>query len=182
VSSSTPRWSRRLEIASNISIVIVSALLAITLVQNWNKSRDRHRNGQPEVALGDHISLSGVTWTSRRQTLVLVLSVGCHFCSESAPFYRAVAKQAAEREIQFVAVLPQDVRDSTTYLQALGIRADHVCQTPLDKMKVRGTPTILLVDDQGAVVKLWRGRLAPDVEREVLGALNASAPRPPAVS
>jgi thioredoxin-related protein len=48
------------------------------------------------------------------------------------------------------------------------LAADDVKQLPLEVIGVRGTPTLLLIDKQGAVKESWVGKLPPDKETEVL--------------
>lgn len=46
----------------------------------------------------------------------------------------------------------------------------EVRQAGLDALGVRGTPTLLLINDKGVVIKSWVGRLPIDKEGEVITA------------
>ena len=72
-----------------------------------------------------------------------------------------------------IAVLPHDVSRGQAYLGQLGFTADDVKQSQLEAIGVRGTPTLILVDDKGAVKESWVGKLPPDKESEVLKRLRA---------
>jgi hypothetical protein len=65
-------------------------------------------------------------------------------------------------------VLPQEVSQGQTYLGKLGVVVDEVRQSTLGAIGVSGTPTLLLVDNKGAVKQSWLGKLSPDKETEVL--------------
>lgn len=42
-----------------------------------------------------------------------------------------------------------------------------------DQLEVRGTPTLILVDESGVAVDVWKGKLPPDAEERVLSKLKA---------
>ena len=85
-----------------------------------------------------------------KRTLVLALSTQCHFCTESAPFFQRIRKETS-KNLKMVAVLPQPVSESHKYLEGEGVQVDDVRQAPLTTIGVRGTPTLLLVDNVGSV-------------------------------
>ncbi len=114
-------------------------------------------------------------WAKSNRTLLLVLQEGCHFCSESAPFYQRLARETAQLSgVHLVAVLPQDVAEGTKYLNSLGVPIQDVRQARLDAMRVAGTPTLILIDDKGVVTNSWVGKLSGEKEAEVLNQLRTS--------
>ena len=50
-------------------------------------------------------------------------------------------------------------------------------QAALSSIGVVGTPTLLLVDARGKVSDVWRGKLQPNDEEGVIGALRGSVSR-----
>jgi len=124
--------------------------------------------------IGHVLSLPGLDWSKSQKTLVLALQTGCHFCSESGPFYQQLLRERAEfGSTRFVAVLPQSVQTSTTYLKKLGVAVDEVRQGSLTEIGVRGTPTLLIVNGSGVVSDAWYGRLQRLAEDEVVNQLKA---------
>jgi len=122
---------------------------------------------------GSTLSMSGLNWAQHKQTLLLVLRDGCHFCSDSAAFYqRLIKNQTAQANTKFVAVLPGAVDDSRAYLKRLGVPITDVQQAALGTLDVSGTPTLLLVNAQGVLTKAWVGRLPSDKEVEVIDAVR----------
>jgi hypothetical protein len=117
---------------------------------------------------GSPVTVPGVEWARGDRTLVLVLQKGCHFCSESARFYRRLARESQGKGVQLVAVLPQDVPTARGYLGELGVDIPEVKSASLDSLRVPGTPTLILVDRAGRVVDSWVGLLPPDREEDVL--------------
>jgi hypothetical protein len=161
---------KKVELLANVAIIIIALLLGAVLVKRY--LMPTVPNGPPAVAQiqpGTKVNLPGVDWGKSEQTLVLALSDGCRFCSESAGFYQRLAKEKASAGgLRLIAVLPQEVGQGQIYLSKLGVPVDEVRQATLGAIGVSGTPTLLLVDNKGAVKQSWLGKLAPDKEAEVL--------------
>jgi hypothetical protein len=133
------------------------------------------RSSQPLIA-GTKISLPGINWQKHGQTLLLALQKGCHYCTDSAPFYQRLMRERAD-STRIVAVLPQQTGISREYLTGLGVSVDEVRQAPLSALGASGTPTLILVNNKGRVVKAWAGQLPPQAEVEVLGQVRAQTAR-----
>ncbi|HKQ53675.1 MAG TPA: hypothetical protein VJT74_14970 [Pyrinomonadaceae bacterium] len=166
--------TQRLESLANIAIIVAAVLLCFVLVKNYllpDRSKDRPRDLR--VPAGTKVSLPGVDWAGNKRTLLVVLQKGCHFCSESAPFYQRVIRETAGRgDVHLIAVLPQPTDESRKYLDELGVTIDDLKQSELDAVSVGGTPTLILVDNQGVVVNSWVGKLNADNEADVLRRLQ----------
>lgn len=161
--------SKRIEIAANIAIIAVAALLGIVLFKNYLVAKPQEK--APSVEYGNQakntkISIPDVDWHENGQTLVLAVSSVCHFCTESGPFYQQLAK--AHGRTHLLAVLPQPVEEGKRYLETLGVAVDEIKQSSLNAIDVRGTPTLLLVNSDGVVTNSWIGKLQAEQEAEVL--------------
>jgi hypothetical protein len=163
---------RKAEFVANVSIVVVALLLSIVLVKGYLLTKssppalDREAAGSSEIHVGQALALPDVDWAKNGRTLILALSSTCHFCTDSAPFYQRLVNERGNARL--VAVLPQPINDGKDYLDRLGVAVDEVRQAPLGSINVRGTPTLLLVNDRGVVVREWMGRLPAEQETEVL--------------
>ncbi len=105
---------------------------------------------------------------------MLVLSTGCHYCTESAPFYQQTALERGKRaDVRSVALFSQPVGNARKYVSGLGVVVDEVNQITPDVLGVKGTPTLILVDITGSVQKIWPGKLPSDKELEVLNELRS---------
>ena len=167
--------SKRIELVANLAIIVVACLLATVLIKNHllaARAAQPDSNGQSENQQVNrtHLSSLGIDWKQSRQTLVLAISSSCHFCTESAPFYRRLVQSKGGTRV--VAVLPQPIEDGREYLKRLGVSVDEVKQVGLDQIGVGGTPTLLLVDNSGVLKDSWVGRLPPEQETSVLNALR----------
>lgn len=160
--------SKKIELIANLAIIVVACLLGTVLVRNYLLSTSARRASANEMQRTNSASLSAldIDWRKNKQTLLLAISSTCHFCTESAPFYKKLA--TGPRSTRLVAVLPQSTGEGRRYLNELGLSVDEVKQVQLSSISVSGTPTLLLVDSMGVVIGTWVGKLADEQQAEVL--------------
>jgi thioredoxin-related protein len=171
------RGPGKLQSLANVSTIIVSVLLSVVLIKVFLLPQKVAAPNLAPAHAGMNIrqSLPGVDWAGNNRTLVLALSTQCHFCTESAPFFQRIQKEAA-KNLKMVAVLPQAVDEARKYLEREGVQVDDVKQASLSTIGVRGTPTLLLVDNRGTVADIWQGKLDADQEAGVLAVLKKNVP------
>ncbi len=174
---------KKVEVLANIAVIFTSILLCSVLVKKHFFSHKqtvtatapppRSTSAPKSEALqpGTKISLPGIDWSQNNRTLVLALSTTCHFCSESARFYQKLQAQKPN-DLRLVALFPQSVKESRTYLDKLGLNIADVVQSPLGSVRVSGTPTLLLLDKTGAVIDSWTGKLSDDRAAAVINRLS----------
>ena len=168
--------STKIETTANVATIIVAVLISTALVKTYifpnAVARSTAAVSAPEVVKGKSVDgrALGVDWAKNHRTLVLAISTTCHFCQDSVPFYQKLG--AAEKDVKMVAVLPQPVAEAQKYLSGAGVHVDEVRQVPLNTLGVRGTPTLLLINNVGIVTDVWVGKLQPDQETQVLTALE----------
>lgn len=162
---------RKAETLVNIAIVLVAVALCAVLAKQYlfagSAAGDMHG---PEV--GSKLEVAGQDLSGEDKTLLLVLQKGCHFCTESGPFYQRLAREATARggRVKLLAVLPQDADEGRKYVDGLGVPIERVAQSSLRKLDVTGTPTLIMLD-RGKVSDVWVGALTPEREAEVLAKL-----------
>lgn len=155
---------------ANVAIIIVAILLGAVLV-NIGLSPTSPKSvavDSPQIKPGAKLSLPDMDWTKSGQTLLMILSTNCRYCTESAPFYQQLAQQAGRNNIRLVAVLPQSIGEGQKYLSDHSISVDEVRQSPPRAAYANATPTLVLIDRTGSVVESWVGKLPPQKEAEVL--------------
>jgi len=162
---------KKTELAANVAIVIVAILLGVVLVKRYLLPSPSPSPAKA-IAAGDKISVPNVSWEKSNRTLLVVLALGCHFCSESAPFYKRITDEARKSgNVQIVAVLPQSRAEGQKYLSDLGVPVDDIEQADLRSIQVAGTPTLILVDKRGVVIDGWFGKLPSEQETDVISKL-----------
>jgi thioredoxin-related protein len=126
------------------------------------------------VAFGTLISLREVDFAQTESSLIMALSTHCHFCAESIPFYKRVLDRNQElSKFHTVAVFTQDSDEPAPYLRDKGLEVNEIVTADLDALHTTGTPTLILVDRNGAVIRSWIGKLTPNAESEVMSQLFA---------
>ncbi len=166
--------SRTIEITANVAIIFVAISLGLVLISRTIRSYrvTVSESGNTAQVKDQRIQLPGVDWSKNEQTLVMAISSTCHFCTESATFYRLIRTRT---RVHTIAVLPQSVDEARNYLSNLGVQVDQVLQAPLSSIDVSGTPTLMLISRDGKVIRTWIGKLPPDLEKEVLLSVGAES-------
>lgn len=164
----------KIELTANILIIVAALLVGGVVVKKYFFVTPDVSNQQArlEPKIGSKINMADVNWANQSKTLILALRKGCHFCTESAPFYERLSKNAQDKNIKLVAVLPGDQEESAAYLKELGITNLEIKQLTLDNLQVSGTPTLILANDKGEITNFWIGKLPPDKEVEVINQLQ----------
>jgi hypothetical protein len=161
--------SSRIETLANIAILLAALVVAALGVHRLLAPPARGAGPAQEVKAGASVAVPGVDWRSHRRSLVLALSPGCHFCTESAPFYRRLAREAlAAGSVHLVCLFSDHVKGGPRYLRDLELPFDDVRSASFETLGVAGTPTLLLVDGNGIVSRVWVGKLSPAGEADVL--------------
>lgn len=159
--------SRKLEVFTNLAVLFAAFIVGAVAIKQYVLMSE---NGSPHgIKVGAKVNLRDVDWSQRPKNLVLAISDGCHFCSESASFYQRLLRHTQNRnDMRVMAVLPQPVTQGTAYLRKLDVPIADVRQVAFNTIPIGGTPTILLVDSRGVVERTWLGKLTPEGESEVL--------------
>jgi hypothetical protein len=165
----TSKVAKKIEMAANVAIVIAAIAIIFVLVRNYTKKPEV----PPTIATGAKVPLKDVSWQSNPKSLVMVVSTTCHFCTESAGFYRQLVSQCKQQHVRTIAVLPQPATEAEAYLKNEGVAVDEIRQAALSDIPVGGTPTLLLVDGSGVVKSVWIGKLPDAQEKEVISKLGS---------
>lgn len=162
---------KKIEMLANVAIVTVALLIGVVVVKQYFFAAAAKATVKG-VAAGTKISLPDVDWEKNHQTMLLVLAQGCHYCSDSAPFYQKLLRETERRgQVKLMAVFPQGSSDGKEYLNGLGLPIKEVKMASLDAIGITGTPSLILVNSEGVVTDVWFGQLPPEKESEVLGRL-----------
>jgi hypothetical protein len=174
---------KKVEVLANVAVIVTSIVLCSVLAKKYfftpkqtvaAAAPSTPSTNVPKTSAlqpGTKISLPGIDWSKNSRTVVLALSTTCHFCSESGPFYQKLEQQKPGT-VGLVAVLPQSVEDSRNYLNKLGVKTANLVQSSLNSIGVSGTPTLLLVDQNGSLIASWIGKLPDNEIANVMAQIN----------
>lgn len=166
------RLNHKLELIANVSIILLALVIGGVLIKKSVFPGDLRNTDQAELRAGDRIEAIDENWQGNRKMLILALQAGCRFCSESAPFYKRLLETIEREQVAVIAVFPTEVDESTRYLERLGVTGIEVRRLPLNSLRVRGTPTLILADSNGKVTDIWVGKLSADQEANVMSKLT----------
>jgi thioredoxin-related protein len=158
----------KIEVVGNLVVILLAVVIGSAFLKDRFHSPGQESN---QVKAGDKLPrLDGWDWSAHDRTLVLVLKKGCHFCEDSAPFYQRLAAnhRAEGADAAIVAVFPDAADAVNEVVQSEGLGVHALAGVPLEKLKVSGTPSVLLVDKSGTVLNAWIGMLSPKQELEVM--------------
>jgi thiol-disulfide isomerase/thioredoxin len=165
-------------------LVFVAGFLASTAFFWSADTKSEARSPRPQVlehskndreagSIGRPVALENIDWRSNKKTLVLYISPHCPYCNQSAPFYRSlVEKFSGSSEVSLATLMLEPIDVAKAHLKHFDIGIDQIYQGDLDSIGIRGTPTLLLVDDHGTVLDAWIGKLSDEREAEVLRKLE----------
>lgn len=162
----------KLETVSNWMIVITGAAVTLFTVSRYvNEQRQPAlmRPAPQEYQVGEKLAAGfPVDFSQAPQTLLMVLSSKCHFCSESTPFYREMlsARPINGPATRVVAIGLEQAATLEEYVKQEQLAVDAVASIPREKLKFRGTPTLLLVDRSGTVTAIWGGFLSTNERKQ----------------
>ncbi len=90
------------------------------------------------------------------------------------PFYRKLAKLEQSNQIgaHLIAVFPDGPAVVRQVVETQQLTIEVLPGTALARVKVQATPTLILVDEQGRVSKVWMGELPAAEEAEVIAAIS----------
>jgi|ERR1044072_4110629 thiol-disulfide isomerase/thioredoxin len=164
---------KKLELVANVAIIVVAVILGYVLVKQFVFTAPAAQPGpmkQPQA--GATVTLPDTDFSTNEKTLILALKKGCHFCSESAPFYQKLTQLASEKGVRIIAAFPHSVEEGQGYLKELNVPITEMKQADFAALSVGGTPTLILTDKNGQVQKFWIGKLPADKETEVINSLQ----------
>jgi thioredoxin-related protein len=165
-------FSKKIELFANIAIIVVALILGFVLVKRFILN-DSAPLPKQNIEIGSKVDLSMIDWAKNKNTLLLVLSKDCRYCTDSIPFYKKLNQETAQSEkVKLVAVFPQDVSTAKEYLQSHGLNLNDVHQVSVNDVGVQGTPTMLLINDKGEVAGTWFGKLFEPDENKVIERLK----------
>ena len=170
---------RVLDIAANVVLIAVCGVVLVKVTQQPRNARTGqlpHAAASSTYAVGDALDLSEIEIPSGTEAVFLVISSRCGYCKASLPFYSELVTKLRRdrREVSVVAMCQEPSNTCNDFLKGGGVDVDRVVDARGRAVRVRGTPTLLIVDSSGTITHIWSGRLDVPQQLEVLEALHAT--------
>jgi len=168
----TGGFKEKLEVVTNIMVIAGVLLFGFVLYRSYT---NQAKLVQESPAVGTVLpALPGYSWDGHSQILLLALRKGCHFCEDSMPFYRELlkAEKNGGSKAHLVSVLPDEEIDATRLLHDAQLDVPMVAPFQLQRLHVSGTPTLILVNGNGTVEKVWVGEQDAAGQQAILDAIR----------
>jgi hypothetical protein len=129
--------------------------------------------------VGDTIRVPGIDFSKADRTLLLFI-LDRQSTKESLAFYAGLtAMKRDSHQVRVIALLGEgyDLEASNAHLHEDGVMADDAVKVNLQNLRIRDLPTVILVDRNGTVLRLWRLQIGATEEREIVNALKLQPQR-----
>lgn len=120
---------------------------------------------QSSSLVGNSLSIPNLDWRASPRHSVVAFSSSCNFCRASIPFYRRLGEQGKN---PLIILTPANDNEAQRLLTAQGVKARAVVKLDLKAYSIRITPTLLVVDSQGKILRAAQGRLDAEKEEQFL--------------
>jgi hypothetical protein len=170
------RLERLLTAAANVAIIAVAAVIGVVAFKGGNQRSLALPQGSLAVGVRFSLPMGLKPLPRATTTLFLVLSARCHYCTESAPFYRQLAEavMADPNGRRLVAIFPEATTEGQIFLEGMGVAVQDAVQlADLRTLGVAATPVLVMTNSEGIVTGVWGGKLSREAEQRVLVAFKA---------
>jgi hypothetical protein len=151
-----PEVRKALDVVASISMIVASVALIWYVISA--RSQPGIAGGPRTYQTGDRLDkVSELRIGASPRTLIVWIRTGCRFCTESMPFYTRLSRQPRRSRIVVVGLEPSDQLRS--YTDSHGFSPDEIVTVQPGALQLTGTPTLVLVNASGVVLKVWKGKL-----------------------
>lgn len=159
-----------LEVITNIAVLLVALLLLgnFAWVHLAKQPVPRVEGG---LRKGDAFSLlPGVDYGKSSRTLVIALSSNCERCNESLPFFKQLLQTSVGRSdaARVVAIFPETREEVWRYIYEQQLTVNAIPGINYRALNLPGTPSAVLISNEGRVLNFWIGKPSKDSEKEIM--------------
>lgn len=168
------RAKEYLETLTNIAVLVAAG--AVLTALSWGYfTVSRAPSLQSGLQKGKVLAkLPNIDYRSSPQTLLVVMNVTCNFCTESIPFYNQLAKlnNDGKNRTRLLAVFPNNEIEVNEYARQNQLQLDSAAAVDLGSISVNGTPTLILVNEEGKILDFWIGAIPKNIENRVIESIK----------
>ena len=167
-------------VATITSALLVTAMASTALAIAWPRIASamgsRPAPPPPAYQSGDTIDVP-VEWYSRSpRTLVLFGQASCGACQDAKPYLQQLASRLHDRAAVVVASPGHALEDDATWAASFGVERTSVFAVPR-RLRVKVTPTLVVVDQNGSILGAWEGVGPPDKQAALTAAIDSALSR-----
>ena len=152
------RFVGRTASITNAGLVLI--LLVTAMMVAWPRVTNalgmRPKPPAPAYTTGQTIDTPAEWYGSTPRTLIVFARASCGACQQAQPFLKLLVADLGSTSAVVLATSGKEPADELTYGRALGLNEGAVKTAPTG-LRVRVTPTLVLVDQQGQILAAWEG-------------------------
>jgi peroxiredoxin len=172
-STGTERLVRGASVAASAGLAV---MLAATLIYIAWPRISGYFGAKPAAApavyaAGDRVDVPAAWYAQAPHTLIVFARASCTACERAKPFLKTVVARMDGKGAAVMAHPAGAPADDQKFAQSLGVADDHIFLTT-PGLRVRATPTMVLVDRQGKVIGAWEGAGKPERQAAILKAVD----------
>lgn len=164
----------KLEFVANCAVIALACVVGYAVLRTYVFKQQGSARLDPPAASYRLQGLEGAFSVGKRPTLVLALREGCSYCEASVPFYQGLAQRESSSGLRcsLLAILPDSGRTAKAFMRSEGLAIPTLPEIPLPPLGIQATPTLLLLDARGNVVRSWVGELSRRQREDVVAAVS----------
>jgi hypothetical protein len=117
----------------------------------------------PAYASGEMVDVPVEWYSDAAHTLLIFARQSCAACDKARPFLADLISRVDQRAGVVMAFPTGAEQDDRAFARSIGVKPDRAYPTPAG-LRVRATPTLVLIDRSGRIVDAWEG--VGDAERQ----------------
>lgn len=177
----TARVRRRLEVITNLAVLLVCLMALVALLRVGATARLSSSRRQPSqlsvLEQGQVFHAASALHITGRPALIVALNTNCHFCAESLPFYRQLKEEPRDATAPpVIMIFPNSRSEVKAFLRGLDSDPLSVfAEQDFAGFGISGTPTVVLLNANGVIRRVWTGKLSADEEQEIMNIAGLAA-------
>lgn len=166
----------RLEFLTNLMVLLVAVSILLVLALNYIGGQKPVPRIVEGLQKGQQLpAISGLDYSGATSTLLIAISTQCTYCNQSIPFYNQLADLKVKGKIspRSIVIFPDSDDEVEPYARQYQLQTDYKSSVDFEQLKLAGTPTMILVDQNGNVVDFWVGALQPEAQQHLVNSLES---------
>ena len=165
----------RLSIAATLGLVLMVAVTAGYI--GWPRVANaiglKPPPPPPAYSAGQQVDVPVSWYDSSRRTLIIFGRASCAACEKAQPFLKNLVARVNGRAGVVLAHPPGEEQADTSFAQSIGVQPDRIVIVG-PGLRVRATPTLVLVNNDGKILDAWEGAGPPERQSSIVRAIDAA--------
>ena len=123
-------------------------------------------------AAGQQVDVPAAWYAGAPHTLIVFARASCAACDKAQPFLKTLVGRMNGKGGALMAHPPGALAADQAFGRSLDIAQDRI-MTTVAGLRVKATPTMILVDQRGTIINAWEGA-NPNRQADILKAVDAA--------